>query len=55
MSRAMGSSWVFTCSGAASWHCERDQGERGKGCPLASSRGWTTPKCIREPSGYSNP
>ena len=34
---------------------ERDQGERGKGRPLASSRGWTTPKCIREPSGYSNP
>ena len=33
---------------------EWDQGERGKGRPLASSRGWTTPKCIREPSGYSN-
>ena len=30
---------------------ERDQGEHGKGRPLASSRGWTTPKCIREPSG----
>ena len=34
---------------------ERDQGERGKGRPLASSRGWTTTKCIREPSGYSSP
>ena len=30
-------------------------GERGKGRPLASSRGWTTPKCIREPSRYSDP
>ena len=34
---------------------ERDQGKRGKGRPLASSRGWLTPKCIQEPSGYSNP
>ena len=34
---------------------ELDQEERGKGRPLASSCGWTTPKCIREPSGYSDP
>ena len=34
---------------------ERDLGERGKGRPLASSRGSPTPKCIREPGGYSNP
>ena len=34
---------------------ERDLGERGKGHRPASGRGWSTPKCIRELSGYSNP
>ena len=32
---------------------ERDPAEPGSGRPLASSRGWTTMKCIRELSGYS--
>ena len=34
---------------------ERDQGRRGNGRFLASSRGWTITKCIRQPSGYSSP
>ena len=35
----------------------RVSGTRGKWkrSPLASSRRWTTTKCIREPSGYSSP